>query len=192
MKQIVFATNNRHKLDEIRKITNDQLQFLSLSDINCNEEIDETGVTLEQNALLKARYVKERYGYDCFADDTGLEVEVLDGEPGVYSARYAGEGCQPEENMRKLLSLLEGVENRHARFRTVIALLINSEEHLFEGVVNGLIIEEKRGGSGFGYDPIFMPAGYHQTFAELGNDIKNRISHRALATEKLIAFLLKK
>ncbi len=192
MKQIVFATNNRHKLDEIRKITNDQLQFLSLSDINCNEEIDETGVTLEENALLKARYVKERYGYDCFADDTGLEVEVLDGEPGVYSARYAGEGCQTEENMRKLLSVLEGVENRHARFRTVIALLINSEEHLFEGVVNGLIIEEKRGGSGFGYDPIFMPAGYHQTFAELGNDIKNRISHRALATEKLIAFLLKK
>lgn len=143
MKQIVFATNNTHKLDEIRKITNDQLQFLSLSDINCNEEIDETGVTLEENALLKARYVKERYGYDCFADDTGLEVEVLDGEPGVYSARYAGEGCQPEENMRKLLSVLEGVENRHARFRTVIALLINSEEHLFEGVVNGLIIEEK-------------------------------------------------
>jgi XTP/dITP diphosphohydrolase len=192
MKQIVFATNNTHKLDEIRKITNDQLQLLSLSDINCNEEIDETGVTLEENALLKARYVKERYGYDCFADDTGLEVEVLDGEPGVYSARYAGEGCHPEENMQKLLSILEGVENRQARFRTVIALLINGEEHLFEGVVNGWIIEEKRGGSGFGYDPIFMPAGYHQTFAELGNDIKNRISHRAQATEKLLAFLLKK
>jgi XTP/dITP diphosphohydrolase len=192
MKQIVFATNNTHKLDEIRKIANDQLQLLSLSDINCNEEIDETGVTLEENALLKARYVKERYGYDCFADDTGLEVEVLDGEPGVYSARYAGEGCHPEENMQKLLSILEGVENRQARFRTVIALLINGEEHLFEGVVNGWIIEEKRGGSGFGYDPIFMPAGYHQTFAELGNDIKNRISHRAQATEKLLAFLLKK
>ena len=192
MKQIVFATNNTHKLDEIRKITNDQLQLLSLADIHCDEEIDETGVTLEENALLKARYVKERYGYDCFADDTGLEVEVLDGEPGVYSARYAGEGCHPEENMQKLLSILEGVENRQARFRTVIALLINGEEHLFEGVVNGWIIEEKRGGSGFGYDPIFMPAGYHQTFAELGNDIKNRISHRALATEKLIAFLLKK
>ena len=192
MKQIVFATNNTHKLDEIRKIANDQLQLLSLSDINCNDEIDETGVTLEENALLKARYVKERYGYDCFADDTGLEVEVLDGEPGVYSARYAGEGCHPEENMQKLLSILEGVENRQARFRTVIALLINGEEHLFEGVVNGWIIEEKRGGSGFGYDPIFMPAGYHQTFAELGNDIKNRISHRAQATEKLLAFLLKK
>ena len=192
MKQIVFATNNTHKLDEIRKIANDQLQLLSLADIHCDEEIDETGVTLEENALLKARYVKERYGYDCFADDTGLEVEVLDGEPGVYSARYAGEGCHPEENMQKLLSILEGVENRQARFRTVIALLINGEEHLFEGVVNGWIIEEKRGGSGFGYDPIFMPAGYHQTFAELGNDIKNRISHRAQATEKLLAFLLKK
>lgn len=192
VKKIVFATNNKHKLDEIRRIAVDQVQILSLSDIHCNDEIDETGSTLEENALIKARYVKEQSGYDCFADDTGLEVEALDGRPGVYSARYAGDDCNPEDNIRKLLSELQGVEHRHARFRTVIALLINGEEHLFEGVVNGLIIEEKRGGSGFGYDPVFMPAGYHQTFAELGNDIKNRISHRALATEQLIAFLLKK
>ncbi len=192
MKKIVFATNNKHKLDEIRRIANDQVQILSLSDFHCNDEIDETGVTLEENALIKARYVKDQTGYDCFADDTGLEVEALDGGPGVYSARYAGDDCNPEDNIRKLLSELQGVENRHARFRTVIALLINGEEHLFEGVVNGLIIEEKRGDSGFGYDPVFMPAGYRQTFAELGNDIKNRISHRALATEQLIAFLMKK
>lgn len=192
MRKIVFATNNKHKLEEIRGIVNNQLQILSLSDIHCNDEIDETGTTLEENALLKARYVKEKYGYDCFADDTGLEVEALDGGPGVYSARYAGEGCHPEDNIKKLLLVLHGVENRHARFRTVIALLMNGEEHLFEGVIRGLIMEEKRGGSGFGYDPVFMPEGYLQTFAELGNDIKNRISHRALATEKLISFLLKK
>ena len=192
MREIVFATNNNHKLEELRKIADNQLQILSLSDINCNEEIDETGTTLEENALVKARYVKERYGYDCFADDTGLEVEALEGEPGVYSARYAGEGCHPEDNMQKLLSVLQGVESRNARFRTVIALLINGEEHLFEGVVSGRIIEEKRGGSGFGYDPIFMPEGYQQTFAELGNDIKNRISHRAIATVQLMEFLMKR
>lgn len=192
VRKIVFATNNKHKLEEIRKIADNQLQILSLSEINCNEEIDETGATLEENALVKARYVKERYGYDCFADDTGLEVEALEGGPGVYSARYAGEGCHPEDNMQKLLSVLQGVESRNARFRTVIALLINGEEHLFEGVVSGRIIEEKRGGSGFGYDPIFMPEGYQQTFAELGNDIKNRISHRAIATEKLMEYLMKR
>lgn len=190
MKEIVFATNNRHKLEEIRKIAGDQLEILSLSDINSQEEIEETGSTLEENALLKARSVKERYGYDCFADDTGLEVEALEGAPGIFSARYAGEGCRAEDNMQKLLSVLQGVENRHARFRTVIALLIHGEEHLFEGVVTGRIIEEKRGGDGFGYDPIFMPDGYQQTFAELGNDSKNRISHRAVATAKLIQFLL--
>jgi len=192
VREIVFATNNNHKLEELRKIADNQLQILSLSDINCNEEIDETGTTLEENALVKARYVKERYGYDCFADDTGLEVEALEGEPGVYSARYAGEGCHPEDNMQKLLSVLQGVKNRNARFRTVIALLINGEAHLFEGVVSGRIIEEKRGGSGFGYDPIFMPEGYQQTFAELGNDIKNRISHRAIATVQLMEFLMKR
>ncbi len=192
VRKIVFATNNKHKLEEIRKIADNQLQILSLSDINCTGEIDETGATLEENALVKARYVKQRYGYDCFADDTGLEVEILEGTPGVFSARYAGEGCHPEDNMQKLLSVLQGVENRNARFRTVIALLINAEEHLFEGVVSGRITEEKRGDSGFGYDPIFIPEGYQQTFAELGNDIKNRISHRAMATEKLMEFLMKR
>ncbi|MBK5195963.1 MAG: non-canonical purine NTP diphosphatase [Proteiniphilum sp.] len=192
MKKIVFATNNKHKLEEIRRIADNQLQILSLSDINCNGEIDETGATLEENALVKARYVKERFGYDCFADDTGLEVEALEGGPGVYSARYAGESCHPEDNMQKLLSVLQGARNRNARFRTVIALLINSEEHLFEGIVRGRITEERRGGSGFGYDPIFIPEGHDLTFAELGNDIKNRISHRALATVKLMEFLMKK
>lgn len=189
MKKIVFATNNKHKLEEIRKITNGTLQILSLSDIHCTEEIEENGVTLEENALLKARFVKEKYGYDCFADDTGLEVETLDGAPGVYSARYAGEACNPVDNMRKLLTVLQGVENRNARFRTVIALLIDGEEHLFEGIVKGKIIEEKRGKAGFGYDPVFMPDGYKQTFAELGNEVKNQISHRALATRKLAVFL---
>ena len=189
MKKIVFATNNKHKLEEIRKITNGTLQILSLLDIHCTEEIEENGVTLEENALLKARFVKEKYGYDCFADDTGLEVETLDGAPGVYSARYAGEECNPVDNMRKLLTVLQGVENRNARFRTVIALLIDGEEHLFEGIVKGKIIEEKRGKAGFGYDPVFMPDGYKQTFAELGNEVKNQISHRALATRKLAVFL---
>ncbi len=188
---MVFATNNQHKLDEIRKITEGKLHILSLTDLNCIEEIEETGTTLEENALIKARFVKEKYGYDCFADDTGLEVEALDGAPGVYSARYAGEGCTFADNMDKLLNALQGVENRAAQFRTVIALLINGEELLFDGAINGKIIKEKRGTTGFGYDPIFMPEGYDQTFAELGNDIKNSISHRALAMEKLVNFLLK-
>lgn len=189
MREIVFATNNKHKLEEIRKITKDTLHILSLSDIHCADEIEETGATLEENALLKARYVKEKYGHDCFADDTGLEVEALDGAPGVYSSRYASEGCNPVDNMHKLIEELQGKENRHARFRTVIALVINGEEHLFEGVIKGIIIDEKRGGSGFGYDPVFVPEGYNQTFAELGDDVKNQISHRALATHRLAEFL---
>lgn len=191
MKKIVFATNNKHKLEEVRKISDGKLQILSLSDINCNEEIEETGTTLEANAFIKARYVKDNYGYDCFADDTGLEVEVLDGLPGVYSSRYAGEACRPEDNMNKLLNVLKSAENRKARFRTVIVLLINKEEHYFEGVINGEITLEKKGKTGFGYDPIFQPAGYKETFAELGGDIKNSISHRALAIEKLMKFLMK-
>lgn len=189
MKKIVFATNNNHKLDEIRRITKGKLQILGLSDIQCNDEIEETGRTLEENALLKAKFVKEKFGYDCFADDTGLEVEALDGAPGVYSSRYAGEACNPADNMLKLLTVLEGVENRNARFRTVIALLINNEEYLFDGIIQGKIIHEKRGEAGFGYDPIFMPDGYDRTFAELGNDVKNQISHRALATLQLAQFL---
>lgn len=191
MKKIVFATNNKHKLDEIRKISEGKLEILSLNDINCRTDIPETGTTLEENALIKARFVKDNFGYDCFADDTGLEVKALDGAPGVYSARYAGEDCRAEDNVRKLLTNLEGISDRRAAFRTVIALLIGDEQYFFEGAIRGKIIDEKRGESGFGYDPVFVPDGYEQTFAELGEDIKNNISHRAIATTKLIRFLLK-
>jgi XTP/dITP diphosphohydrolase len=191
MKKIVFATNNKHKLDEIRKISEEKLEILSLNDINCRTDIPETGTTLEENALIKARFVKDNFGYDCFADDTGLEVKALDGAPGVYSARYAGEDCRAEDNIRKLLTNLEGISDRRAAFRTVIALLIGDEQYFFEGAIHGKIIDEKRGESGFGYDPVFVPDGYEQTFAELGEDIKNNISHRAIATTKLIHFLLK-
>ena len=189
MKKIVFATNNKHKLDEIRKITAGKIEILSLSDINCNEDIEETGTTLEENALIKARYVKNKYDYDCFADDTGLEVEALNGEPGVYSSRYAGAQCNPQDNMNKLLDALQGINNRNAQFRTVIAVTLNNNEHLFEGVVKGHITTEKHGSNGFGYDPIFMPIGYNNTFGELSDEVKNGISHRAVAMEKLIAFL---
>lgn len=188
--KIVFATNNPHKLEEIRKITDGTIEILSLSDIGCHEEIPETGATLEANALIKAQFVKERYGYDCFADDTGLEVDALGGAPGVYSSRYAGEACNPQENMDKLLRELNGKNDRSARFRTVIALLLDGETLFFEGEVAGRIIEERRGEAGFGYDPVFVPDGYNQTFAELGNDEKNRISHRAIATRKVVEFLL--
>lgn len=191
MKELVFATNNPHKLDEIRGITNGKLRILGLNDINCHEEIEETGSTLEENALIKARFVKEKYGYNCFADDTGLEVDALEGAPGVYSARYAGEGCSFADNMNKLLAALQGIEHRTAQFRTVIALVLNGKEYLFDGVIKGTIIEDKRGNTGFGYDPIFMPDGYDKTFAELGNEVKNNISHRALAMKKLVDFLLK-
>ncbi len=190
MKRFVFATNNRHKLEEVQAILGDRVELVSLQQTGCTEEIPETGKTLEENALQKARYIYERYHTDCFADDTGLEVEALGGAPGVYSARYAGgEGHDSEANMRKLLQDLEGVENRQARFRTVFALIVNGKEHLFEGIVNGTILKVRRGTSGFGYDPIFMPDGYNKTFAELGNDIKNRISHRAIASDKLCKFL---
>ena len=189
MKKIVFATNNKHKLDEIRKITTGKIEILSLADINCHEDIEETGTTLEENALIKARYVKDKYGYDCFADDTGLEVEALNGEPGVYSSRYAGANCNPEDNMIKLLSELRDSDNRNAQFRTVIAAITNGSEHLFEGVVKGSIIEEKRGSNGFGYDPVFMPDGYELTFGEMSDDVKNEISHRGVAMERFIAFL---
>ena len=188
--KLVFATNNAHKLSEIRAILAGQYEVLSLNEIDCFGDIPETADTLEGNALLKAQFVYTNYGYDCFADDTGLEVEALGGAPGVYSARYAGgEGHDSEANMRKLLQDLEGVENRQARFRTVFALIVNGKEHLFEGIVNGTILKVRRGTSGFGYDPIFMPDGYNKTFAELGNDIKNRISHRAIASDKLCKFL---
>ena len=194
--KIVFATNNLHKLEEIREILGSRFEVLSLRDIGCHEDIPETADTLEGNALQKARHVFDKYGYDCFADDTGLEVEALGGEPGVYSARYAGGGGHDSEaNMAKLLKKLESVENRKARFRTVIAMVERGEgrdekfETTFEGIVEGAIIRERRGGEGFGYDPIFQPNGYSQTFAELGNKVKNQISHRARAVAKLAEYL---
>ena len=186
MKTIVFATNNLHKLEEVRAIVSDWINIVSLSDIGCHDDIPETADTLEGNALQKARYIKEHFGYDCFADDTGLEVEALNGEPGVRSARYAGDEHDSNANIEKLLKALNDEQNRKARFRTVIALIINGKEEYFEGIVTGCIIEDKRGSTGFGYDPVFMPEGYSETFAELGTDIKNKISHRAKATEKFL------
>ena len=188
--KFVFATNNAHKLEEVTAILGNRIELLSLKDIHCHTDIPETADTLEGNALLKAQYIYENYQMDCFADDTGLEVEALNGAPGVYSARYAGgEGHDAQANMLKLLHELEGKENRKAQFRTAISLILDGKEYLFEGVIKGEIIKEKRGDSGFGYDPVFMPEGYDRTFAELGNDIKNQISHRALAVQKLCEFL---
>lgn len=189
MKQIVFATNNDHKLEEVRAILSNKYDILSLKEIGCKEEIEETGTTLEANALIKARFVKERYGYDCFADDTGLEVEALNGAPGVYSARYAGEEKSSMANMKRLLSELEGVENRNARFRTVIAWVDDKGEWLHEGEVCGRIVDTLRGSRGFGYDPIFMPEGFDNTFAELSAETKNAISHRGRAVQKLVEWL---
>jgi XTP/dITP diphosphohydrolase len=188
-KKIVFATNNKHKLEEVRGILGASVSVLSLQEIRCFEDIPETADTLEGNALLKASYVKKYYGYDCFADDTGLEIKILNNAPGVYSARYAGEAKDSKANMRKALSELEGKLDRSARFRTVIALLMEGNEYLFEGTVEGNIIESPRGTTGFGYDPVFVPSGYNETFAELGIDIKNKISHRAEAVKKLKTFL---
>ena len=201
MKKIVFATNNEHKLSEIRAILGSSFEVVSLADIGCHEDIPETGQTLEENAMMKAEYIYKKYHLSCFADDTGLEVEALDGAPGVYSARYAGgEGHDSEANMQKLLRELSDKSNRKARFRTCIALIIKKdvcpcgctsikEVHRFEGIVNGEITTEKSGAEGFGYDPIFRPDGYDKTFAELGMDIKNQISHRARATQKLAEYL---
>ena len=203
--KIVFATNNPNKLQEIRDILGERFEIVSLQDIGCHEDIPETGETLQENALLKAKYVAEHYGLDCFADDTGLEVEALHGAPGVHSARYAeGTDHNSEANMQKLLHELQDKENRKARFRTVIALLQHpknqQEENIknafsapeinyFEGRIDGIIAKEKRGNAGFGYDPLFIPNGYQQSFAELGETIKNQISHRAQAVEKLAEYL---
>lgn len=185
-KEIVFATNNLHKLEEIRQIIGDKFNVLSLKDINCNEDIPETATTLEGNAEIKARYVKEHYGYDCFADDTGLEVEVIGGAPGVMSARYAGDNHDSQANMELLLKNMSGKENRVARFRTVIALLIGDELTLMDGIVEGEITLTRAGDSGFGYDPIFKPKESDLTFAQMSSDEKNKISHRGRATAKLI------
>lgn len=192
MKKLVFATNNAHKLEEIKSILGDQIEILSLKDINCFDDIPETATTLEGNAHLKALYVYEHYGLDCFADDTGLEVDALNGEPGVYSARYAGENHDSQANMLKLLANMKEKSDRKARFRTIISLIEKGSEHQFEGIVNGEITKEQRGTSGFGYDPIFKPENYDLTFAELGEDIKNKISHRAKAVNALCAYLKSK
>ena len=185
MKKFVFATNNAHKLEEVKAIVGAKIEILSLKDIGCQADIPETADTLEGNALLKARFIYETYHLDCFADDTGLEVEALNGAPGVYSARYAGDAHNSEANMRKLLQELEGVENRRARFRTAFALILNGKEHLFEGIVNGHITPVRHGTSGFGYDPVFVPDGYTQTFAEMGDALKNKIRHRAIGALKV-------
>ena len=188
--KLVFATNNANKLQDIRAILGSGREGLRLADINCHDDIPETAPTLEGNALIKARWVKERYGFDCFADDTGLEVAALDGAPGVHTARYAyPDRHDPEANTQKLLHSLEGRDDRRAQFRTAIALILNGEEHVFEGVVEGFISTEKRGTEGFGYDPVFIPENTGLTFAELGTDVKNRISHRARAVAKLVEYL---
>jgi len=187
--KLVFATNNSNKLSEIRSLVPDGIEILSLKEINCNEELPETNPTLQENALQKARYVFDNYGFNCFADDTGLEIDVLGGEPGVYSARYAGEDCSAEDNMNKVLEKLGGEENRKASFRTVIALIIDGNETLFEGECKGSITKIKSGVEGFGYDPIFMPLEYDITFAEMTKDDKGKISHRGKAVGNLLRFL---
>ncbi len=194
MKKLVFATNNEHKLSEVRAILKDTYQVLSLKDINCFEDILETADNLEDNARQKAQYIYENYHVDCFADDSGLEVEALGGAPGVYSARYAalegtGEPHNSKANMNRLLRELKDKDNRKAQFRTIICLIKDGKEHFFEGIIEGTINPEERGSSGFGYDPIFMPKEFDKTFAELGEDVKNSISHRARAIKKLVAFL---
>jgi XTP/dITP diphosphohydrolase len=187
--ELVFATNNKYKLEEVSEILKDKYRLLSLSEIGCLDDIPETSNTIEGNALQKARFIFEKFGVGCFADDTGLEVDVLDGRPGVFSARYAGEGCSYNDNVVKLLGELQSLQNRNARFRTVIALISNGKEHLFEGIINGHITDRPLGKAGFGYDPVFVPEGYDQTFAEMTFDLKNRISHRAIAVEKLAGWL---
>ena len=191
MNKIVFATNNEHKLREIRAIIHDGTEVLSLADIGCHADIPETADTLEGNALIKAHFVYDNYGYDCFADDTGLEVEALDGAPGVHTARYAGDDQDSQANMRKLLQEMKGKDNRNARVRTAIALIQGGEEHLFSGEVRGTITTEPLGNKGFGYDPVFIPEDTGLTFAQLGEDVKNHISHRARAVAKLTEFLNK-
>lgn len=189
MQQLVFATNNAHKLGEVQAKAGAQIKLLSLDDIGCYDDIEETGLTFNQNASIKSRYIYKRYSLNCFGDDSGLEIDALNNEPGIYSARYAGKHGDHEANMDKVLKKLEGVENRKARFRTVISLIWNGAEYFFEGTVPGTIRTERCGAKGFGYDPIFQPDGYDITFAEMSMDEKNSISHRGRAVDELIAFL---
>jgi len=190
MNKLVFATNNKHKLSEVAPLIQSHFKLLSLAEINCFEEIEEPHDTLKDNAFEKARFVFNNYKYNCFADDTGLEIDALDGRPGVYSARYAGENCSFQDNVNKVLEEMQSKKNRAARFRTVIALILNGKEYHFESVVEGEIIDKpSQGNEGFGYDPIFRPLGFKQTFAQMPLEEKNKISHRGLASQKLIAFL---
>ncbi len=186
---LIFATNNKHKLEEISHLIKGIIEIKGLSQVNINEDIPETHETLKENAIEKAVFIYEKYGYNCFADDTGLEIEALDGRPGVYSARYAGENCSFEDNVNKVLAEMVGCENRTARFRTVIALIVNGKIYTFEGKIEGSIIKEKIGSQGFGYDPIFLPDGYDKTFAEMDIELKNTISHRARALQKFLEHL---
>ncbi len=187
--RLVFATNNQHKIKEVTHLLPAELQLISLKDIECEDDLPETGVKLEDNARQKARYVHDKFGVDCFADDTGLEIEALNGRPGVYSARYAGPACIAEENVQKVLTELQGVQNRKARFRTVIALYLGDQEYIFEGSIEGRITESPAGSNGFGYDPVFIPEGEQRTFAEMSLEEKNRFSHRSNAIRKLSDFL---
>jgi len=187
--KLVFATNNSHKLYEVRKLISDELDLVGLKDINCIEEIPEEQETIEGNASQKAFYIFNKYGLNCFADDTGLEIDGVDGRPGVYSARYAGEDCSFQDNINKVLIEMEGMVNRSAKFRTVISLVINGQETQFEGIVHGAILNKGRGESGFGYDPIFQPDGFGESFAEMSIEQKNQISHRGKATRKLCDYL---
>ncbi len=187
--KLVFATNNKHKLNELKNILDGSFDLMTLNEIGCFEEIEETATTLEGNAKIKTDHVKQNYGFDCFADDTGLEVEALNGEPGVYSARYAGENASFDDNVQKMLKAMHGLENRKARFRSVISLILNGKQLFFEGVCEGQIEESCVGEKGFGYDPIFKPMGYNQTFAEMDIETKGRISHRGLAVKKLVKYL---
>ena len=187
--KLVFATNNLHKLKEVQEMLSNSIEVLSLKDIGCFEDIEETESTLEGNAKLKADYITEKYGFDCFADDTGLEVEALDGNPGVYSARYAGEHGNAEKNMEKLLNELQNKSSRKAKFRTIIALNLRNKQYLFEGICDGEILNEKSGVKGFGYDPIFKPKNASSSFAEMNSEEKNIISHRGIAIQELVQFL---
>ena len=189
--KIVFASNNKNKIHEIQSMLPENIQIVSLESIGCFEEIPETADTIEGNAILKANYVIQKYGFDCFADDTGLEVDSLNGQPGVFSARYAGEQKNADDNMDKLMKELSGKPNKNAQFKTVIALNFKGKQHLFVGIASGKITSEKMGTGGFGYDPIFKPSGYEKTFAELSLEVKNEISHRGKATKLLIEFLQK-
>lgn len=190
--ELVFASSNQNKVTEIQKLIGNKIKLLSLKDINCTEEIEETGKTFQENALIKARYIFEKYKHNCFGDDSGLEVDALNNEPGVYSARYAGEPKNDSNNTQKLLKELGSNTNRKASFKTVIALVIDGKEQFFEGEIKGQITLQPIGNGGFGYDPVFIPNGYNRTFAQMSLDEKNKISHRAIATQKLVDFLISK